>query len=98
MSLSTLGLWKTSGDSQTDEVDLLIRSPTLEPQTTIVPQSGPPGTVYTITATRFEPDEPVVTWPNLPDGSTRDIGLSGQAGNPGNIQLQFDSSALQPGD
>jgi hypothetical protein len=81
----------------TEDFEVLVRNPGIEPNATITPQAGPAGTVYQIQANRFQPNETVVTWLNTPSG-VESLDLSGLVGNPGTIQLQFDSSGLAPGD
>jgi hypothetical protein len=85
------------GSGTTEDLEVLILNPGAEPQANITPEAGPPGTVYTITANRFRPGETVVTWLNTPNG-VKDLDLYGQAGNPGTIELKFDSSGLTSGD
>jgi hypothetical protein len=85
-----------SGSGTTDELEVLILNPNVQPQATITPEAGPPGTVYQITANRFWPYENVVTWLNTPTG-VQELELHGQADNPGTIQLTFDSTGLTPG-
>jgi hypothetical protein len=87
-----------SGSGTTEDFEALILNPTVQPSASITPDAGPAGTVYQIEATRFAPDEPVITWLNLPDGSAKDLDLHGITDNQGTIRLQFDSSGLAPGD
>jgi hypothetical protein len=88
----------TSDSDTTEEFEALIRNPAAQPSASITPDAGPAGTVYQIEATRFVPDESVVTWLNLPGGGVKELELHGLTNNRGVIRLQFDSSGLAPGD
>lgn len=91
--------WQSQERSGSGSVDLetIVLNPNVQPQATITPEAGPPGTIFTIRANRFEPYETVVTWLNTPTG-VQELDLYGQAENPGTIELTFDSSGLAPGD
>lgn len=91
--------WHSQNRRGSGDVDLetIVLNPNVQPQASITPAAGPPGTIFTIRANRFEPYETVVTWLNTPTG-VQELDLYGQAGNPGTIELTFDSSGLAPGD
>jgi hypothetical protein len=86
-----------SGSGRTEDFEAVILNPAAQPGANIAPDAGPAGTVFQVEATRFAADEPVITWLNLPDGSTQALELHGTTDDQGTIRLQFDSSGLVPG-
>ncbi len=76
--------------------DVIVAGAHVTQPVSIVPNAGPPGTVFQITASGFAAEERVVTWLNTP-GGVRALTLAGKASTAGNIRLQFESAGLAPG-
>ncbi len=92
-------MWWTatrSDGGETEDFEALVLNPNEQTQTSIAPQAGPAGTVFEMYASRFQPDEGVVTWLNTPTG-VQSLDLHGLTNNTGEIWLRYDSSGLAPG-